>query len=122
MIIGTVNADLQPIIRLEVVARDGTRQEVEGMVDTGFNGWLTLPPSVIATLGLTWVQRGRAVLADGSSVLYNTYEGVIEWDGMGRTVLLDEAAGIPLIGMSLIQGYELNLLASPGGSVTIRIP
>jgi clan AA aspartic protease len=122
MIVGMVSADLQPIIRLTVFAPDGTHQAVEALVDSGFNGWLTLPPAIIAALGLSWFQRGRAVLADGNSVVFDTYEGAVDWDGTRLTLHIDESDGGPLVGMELMRGYELNLLAVPGGRVTIRWP
>ncbi|MGE3540492.1 MAG: hypothetical protein AB7N91_24010 [Candidatus Tectimicrobiota bacterium] len=58
MITGRVNADAEAIIRLPIRAADGREQEMEAVLDTGFNGSLTLPPAVIATLGLQWRTRG----------------------------------------------------------------
>lgn len=122
MITGIVNANLQPLISVPVFSTSGTRHEIEAMVDTGYNGWLTLPPAFIAMMALPWSQRGRATLADGSSVVFDIYEGAVLWDGVLLTILIDEADGMPLVGMSLMNGYELNVHAIVGGGVTIRFP
>ena len=122
MITGTVNTDLQPLIVVPAFSASGVRHDIKALVDTGYNGWLTLPPDLIAALGLSWRQRGRAILADGSTIVFDIYEGTVLWDGALLTILIDEADGIPLVGMSLMRGYELNVQAVDGGSVTIRFP
>ncbi len=65
MIIGVVNAQSEATIRLPVRAADGREQEMEVILDTGFNGSLTLPPAMIASLGLQWRTRGLVRLANG---------------------------------------------------------
>jgi len=122
VITGTVNADLQPLIVVPAFSARGIRHDIEALVDTGYNGWLTLPADLIAALGLPWRQRGRATLADGSTIVFDVYEGTVLWDGTPLTLLVDEAGGMPLVGMSLMRGYDLNLQAVDGGSVTIRFP
>jgi predicted aspartyl protease len=52
MIIGVVNAHTEATIPLPMRAADGREQEIEAILDTGFNGSLTLPPTMIASLGL----------------------------------------------------------------------
>jgi predicted aspartyl protease len=42
-------------------------------IDTGFNGWLSLPPNLINQLNLKWKRRGRAILGDGSECVFNIY-------------------------------------------------
>jgi predicted aspartyl protease len=64
MITGAVNARLEATIRLPVRDAAGQDHEIEAIVDTGFTGSLTLPPVVIAGLGLAWRSRGQAFLAD----------------------------------------------------------
>ena len=54
MITGIVSADYEPIIRLTLQDSNGQEHEREAVVDTGFTGWLTLPPNVIAGLGFSW--------------------------------------------------------------------
>ena len=52
MILGVVNAHSEATIRLPVRDAVGHEHEIEAVLDTGFNGSLTLPPALIAALGL----------------------------------------------------------------------
>jgi clan AA aspartic protease len=119
MITGVVTASRQAIIRLTVRGPEGQEQEIDAVIDTGFDGILTLPPSLIATLGLVWRRRGRALLADGSESLFDIYETIVIWDGEPRRIAVDEADIDPLVGMSLLYGYELIVQAIQGGTVII---
>ncbi len=120
MILGSVNAYSEAIIRLLVIGPQGQEQELEAVVDTGFNGSLSLPPSVIAKLDLPFRRRGRAVLADGSESLFDIYEAIVLWDGQPRRVAIDAVETDSLIGMTLLYGYELTVEAVVGGSVSIK--
>ena len=42
MITGTVNADFEPLISLSIRRVEGEVLTQEAIVDTGFNGWLSL--------------------------------------------------------------------------------
>jgi predicted aspartyl protease len=81
MIAGIVNGDFEPIIPLSIYSVTGQIYTQDVIVDTGFNGWLSLPPSIISQLGLIWKRRGRAILGDGSECIFNVYEAVVLWDG-----------------------------------------
>ncbi len=109
MIEGKVSADREAIMDIIVVGQDGKESVFNGVVDTGFTGWLTLPPHVIRDLGLVYRKKGSALLADGSQVLYDVYEGTVIWDGQRANILIGEADSEPLIGMTLMYGYELVL-------------
>ena len=119
MIIGIVNADFEPIIPVSVCDFDGKFYTQDAIVDTGFNGWLSLPPSLIAQLNLRWKRRGRAILGDGSECIFNVYEAVVVWDGVLLTIPVDEADSEPLVGMSLMEGYQLTVQVFEGGRVEI---
>ena len=71
MITGTVNADCEAVILLVVVGPNRQQRTVDGVIDTGFSGDLTLPTEVIALLGLTWLGREPGILADGSTDLFD---------------------------------------------------
>jgi predicted aspartyl protease len=59
MITGIVNADFEPIIPLSICDAEGEIHIQDAIVDTGFNGWLSLPPDSIAQLNLKWKRRGE---------------------------------------------------------------
>ncbi|CAD0233211.1 conserved hypothetical protein [Planktothrix agardhii] len=71
MIKGIVNADFEAIISLSIFDSDGKVYTQDAIIDTGFNGWLSLPPDLIARLNLKWKRRGRAILGDGSECVFN---------------------------------------------------
>jgi clan AA aspartic protease len=119
MITGIVNADFEPIIPLSICGADGKVYTQDAIVDTGFNGWLSLPPDLIAELSLKWKRRGRAILGDGSECVFNVYEAVLVWDGNFLTIPIDEADSEPLVGMSLMEGYQLTVQVFEGGRVEL---
>jgi clan AA aspartic protease len=120
MIIGAVNADREAVIRLTVRGPTGQGRRVEAVIDTGFDGWLSLPPALIARLRLPWRRRGLALLADGSESIFDVYEATVLWDRRRRRVPIDEVEAAPLVGMALLEGYELNAQVRAGGKVTIK--
>ena len=120
MISGVVMGDRQAVIHLTVRGPTGQDQEIEAIIDTGFDGCFSLPSSVIVSLDLSWRERGRALLADGSESVFDIYEGTVLWDGQARRIPVHEAETIPLVGMSLLQGYELTVQIQPDGNVTIK--
>lgn len=119
MITGIVNADFEPIISLTVCGSDGKFYAQDAIVGTGFNGWLSLPPEFIAQLNLNWKRRGRAVLGDGSECVFNVYEATLIWDGDFITIPIDEADSDPLVGMSLMEGYQLKVQVFEEGLVEL---
>lgn len=120
MIIGSVNADYEPIIVLRICGADAKVHEQTAIVDTGFNGWLSLPPDFIAALELPWKRRGRAILGDGSECVFDVYEAIVVWDEQLLTIPIDEAESDPLVGMSLMEGYRLTVEAIEGGVVKLE--
>ena len=120
MITGTVTTRREAVVRLLLRGPAGQRQRITAVIDTGFDGWLTLPPTLITLLGLPWRRRGRAVLADGSESLFDIYEGTVVWDRRRRRIPVDAADTTPLVGMSLLSGYELTMQVRPRGRVSIK--
>lgn len=101
----------------------GSNEQVytqDAIVDTGFNGWLSLSPELIIELNLTWKRRGRAILGDGSECVFDVYEAVVNWDGALLTIPVDEADSEPLIGMLLMEGYQLTVHVFEGGRVELN--
>ncbi len=120
MITGSVNSRREAIIQLEILGHDGQRQAVDAVIDTGFNGFLTLPGQVIATLGLRRFGSVRVVLVDGSEDLFPTYKATVMWDGAPRDIEVDATDSDPLAGMALFARHELRIKVVTAGSVTIE--
>ncbi len=120
MIEGKVNEFREAAIRLAVSGPGNVRQEVEAVLDTGFNGFLTLSKSVIQALGLASAGSRRATLADNSVVALNVYFATVEWLEADREVLVLEAEGGALVGMSLLYGSRVLMNVVEGGDVVIQ--
>ncbi len=120
MITGVVNADREPILQVLVRDANGQEQRYEAVTDTGYTGWLTLPPSIIAALGLSWRERGGATLADGSRVLFDVYNATVLWDGQPVIIPVDAVDADPLVGMSLMYGYKLVMPILDGATFTLE--
>ena len=120
MIAGHVNQDREAIVSISVRGPLGDRTEVDALVDTGFDGWISLPSRVVNLLKLPWRRRGRAALADGSEHIFDIHEAAVEWDGRLRRVPVDAVESIPMLGMALLQDQKLCVEVRPGGSVTIE--
>jgi clan AA aspartic protease len=119
MITGAVKSD-EGRIRLKVKGLRGREQEVEAVIDTGYTASLTLPPALIAALGLRWRSVDRFTLADGSECFLDVYEAKVVWDGKVRRILVDEADSDALVGMRLLKGHELKMQVRSRGKVTIK--
>ena len=120
MITGLVTADREAIIALSIRGFAGEEEFIEAVVDTGFNGFLTLPSATITNLGLPFVGVAPAELGDGSTVTANVFEAKAIWDNDEQSVLVLGAEGGPLVGMSLLFGYRLTIEVKDGGDATIE--
>jgi clan AA aspartic protease len=86
MIRGSVNSDLEALVRLTVTGRGSRRRQVDAVVDTGFTGYLTLRPATVTALQLTWLGGEQGTVADGSVDLFDVYRASVIWDGQPRLV------------------------------------
>jgi clan AA aspartic protease len=95
---------------------------IEFVLDTGFEGDLTLPPAAVAALALPFRQDIIARLADGSPVRVDVYRATIVWDGADRNVTVLALGGRPLLGTALLDGSETCIQFADGGLVRIDPP
>jgi clan AA aspartic protease len=112
----------EPLLPLGLLAgagngsEEGTSLDVEAVIDTGFDGELTLPARTIRRLGYPYAGSAGGTLADGSEVQFEYHEGQVLWHGAVRPIA---AEGQPLIGMALLRGSHLSVEALPRGEVTV---
>jgi clan AA aspartic protease len=120
MIIGNVNSRREAIVQFAVLGEKNQQQGIKAIIDTGYTGFLTLPSAIIETLGLIWYMQEEGLLGDGSLCMFNVYEASVIWDGQIKPIEINESETEPLVGMGLLEGYELNIQGFAGGLVTIK--
>lgn len=107
------------MIALELRGSRGKRAEIEALIDTGYDGRLTLPRDLIERLGLKWQRYGQATLADDRDITFDVYAGQILWDRRWRSIPIDHSESILLVGMRLLERYELTIQVITGGQATV---
>jgi clan AA aspartic protease len=119
MITGSV-VGRQP--RVGVVLRIPGRQdiEIEFVVDTGFDGFLTLPSSAVEALGLPFVYRLNANFANDTDMETAVHQATILWNGEQCEVEVLATGRRPLLGTLLMDGFDLNIRFADKGHVTFN--
>ena len=120
MILGAVNDAYEAVISLTVQGPSGQSREVEAVIDTGFTGFLSLPPALAAELGLPYLTDESAFLADGSLVNFSVHDATALWDGQPRRVYAHLADATPLVGMAMLDNQDLSIQVRDGGRVIIQ--
>ncbi len=120
MMNGIVDQNCEAKIRLVVSNESKQTEVIDAVIDTGFTGFLTLPLTVINSLNLQLYSREEGTLGDGSTCIFDVYSGLVICDGEYRYIDVNAAETDPLVGMSLLYGYRMQLDAIEGGTVTIQ--
>jgi clan AA aspartic protease len=123
VITGVVTAAGTAVIPLTVQSTTGHEEPLDAIVDTGFNGFLTLPLPQIAKLGFPYEGNIEVVLGDGRGVNVDVFLDTVVWEGQIREGTVVAADGSPLVGMALLSGSRVCLDVTDSGPVTIaRLP
>ena len=120
MIHGKVDAHREARVHLDVIGPDHRTRTIQAVVDTGFNGYLTLPEDRIEDLGLHSAGRRRATLGDGSTITLEGYYAMVLWHDGTRdmTILCSETE--PLVGMAMLDGSRLTMDVIDDGDVCVE--
>ena len=93
---------------------------VDAVVDTGATVHMTLPPSIIAELGLHFLGTWDVVLANGMEEQLDVHTALMFWRGQRRATPVFASDSEPLVGMAMLWGSRLTLDAWEGGDVIIQ--
>lgn len=107
-------------MRVEVLGTDGRRAEVEAIVDTGFNGHLTLPSSLATSLSLPVVGEARSTMADGREVVEDVCAARVVMHGTPRAARVPISETTPLLGTALLGRSRLTMDLVPSGEVLLE--
>lgn len=119
MIFGEINPNGEASVRIQILDSDGIEIDISTVIDTEFDGMLTLPSSLADMLGAVSESQGAGLLANGMVCQYDLFEVTILWEGVRRKIIAPALGEVPLIGMPLLAGHELRMQVIPQGPVEI---
>ena len=115
---GSFTSEGEPSLPVRVLGPAGTL-DIDAVVDTGFNGELTLPREQIKALGLPEATVTEVTLADGRVRDVPMYDAEAVLAGVLQEVFITEAPTTPLIGTGLLWGFSLYVEFQAGGAVEV---
>jgi clan AA aspartic protease len=89
------------------------------VIDTGFEGALTLPVAAVTKLQLPYVARINTNLANDDNFVTPVHRATIVWDGVEIEVPVLAMGRRPLVGTLLLNNYNLNIDFYDGGILSI---
>jgi clan AA aspartic protease len=93
------------------------------VIDTGFNGYLTLPVQAVSVMNLALYSSTPIKLADGSEALSAIHLATVVWDDVEKLVLVLASGYKPLLGTAMMEGYHLEIDFEDNGLVSLeKIP
>jgi clan AA aspartic protease len=120
MIAGKVTPQREATFDLVVIAPDDQERQVDVVLDTGFNGYLTLPRRIVQDLRFPLAGNRRVTLGNGATVVLDMYVGRVRWHGHEREILILQADGGAVVGMALLDGSRVTLDVVDEGDLLIE--
>jgi predicted aspartyl protease len=120
--IGSLDKSGSPLLKLCIGGILSDSQEIEGIIDTGFTGFLSMPMLTAFPLGLTLSGSTSVTLADGSSQVKLTALGKAIIGGEERigTIILEWGQTDILIGMAFLRTFNRILYVDARGSISLH--
>lgn len=110
MIEGIVNNSDEPIIKLEIILSRNSSRKVNAVIDTGFNGYISIPTAFIEESDWDFLGTEEYELANGDIVGEKVYIGRIFFDGDELKVFsLTNRSSDILIGTKILKNKILKI-------------
>ncbi len=97
-----------------------TDEAVTVLIDTGFEGRLTLSTETVRRLRLDWIGVEPWSTADDRALDFDLYAAEAFWEGGWIAISVLDTGKRALLGMKLLDGFRLTIDATEGGRVTIE--
>lgn len=89
---------------IDVLDHHGESHTFTALLDTGYTGFLTLTPEIIAALGLTFEEESAVRVGDGTVQTFRRYNGSLIWAGRPIGAFIHAVSGIPVVGTRALLG------------------
>lgn len=110
----------QPEIRVNFILPNGQKLGIDFVIDTGFEGMLTLPPYAVAAMQLPYAGPISANLADNTDCTVDQHEAIIEWHGRDVLVTVLAMGKRPLLGTAMLEGSDVGIRFEDSGPIIIN--
>ena len=110
-----------PHLTLELPITTGTTRGFDFILDSGFEGDLTLPPDLLPGLDMSYAGELPFALADLTLRTRPVYQILLEWQGEERIAAIVAMEGNPLLGVGLLRGNLVQMEMDEGGEVTVEV-
>lgn len=106
MIRGEITEDEEALIPIRLRGSNDDEVELQAVLDTGFNRFLTLSPTWIEALALPFLSTVPVRLGNKQMDEADVYQGRIFWNDQWRRVEIQdqESEELPLLGMAMLRG------------------
>lgn len=103
-----------PWIEIEIAGNSDSVHKVPVIVDTGYDGYLTLPYAAAFPIGLTLEGTGSGKIADGSFSPHLKCTGTIIYAEKRIRAIIDvQKDSRPLLGNSMLKDLDMVLIFDP---------
>lgn len=120
MITGHVTNHREAVVTVQLRDTENRLQTISAVVDTGFNGFLTLPYTWLGRFRHAFTGTTRVELGDGRNVDMDMYYVHAHWEGRECEIVAITADGGPLLGMALLENHRLSIEIRDHGPVRIE--
>jgi predicted aspartyl protease len=79
MLTGRVTTGREAVVSIVLLGPGDRRVPIEATIDTGFNGYLTLPPSLVSDRALPFAGSTLATLGDARTASLDLFFAAVEW-------------------------------------------
>ena len=115
-----IGGGLAATVEVEIRWSASHSRTFEALLDTGFNGSVSLPTKVVEEVGLPLVTERTVTLGDASDLRVRVHAGYIRFaDDWHRCPVL-ATGDIPLVGMQLLEGLKVCFESVEGGDIEIE--
>ena len=117
MITGHINAFSEAIIPIHLRDISGAVHDFEAVLDTGFNGSLTLSPEVIDRLRIALANSRKCRIGRRFHTDFRYPLCTIIWDGVPRSILVSSVETKPLLRMRVQIGGLVEIVSVNDGGL-----
>jgi clan AA aspartic protease len=112
--------DKKIVLPVKFLLSSDTILSVDFVVDTGFNGYLTLPVGAVGAMNLPLFSTTITILADGTRAEIPTHVATIDWHDRELLVPVLAMGTKPLLGIGLLDRCRLVVEFTEDGSIELE--